>query len=870
MRTSKRTTFCLMAGIFLWTFSAAFPHEIGKLRNPQMPVPEVGTAQCVVATARDLPGGAKAQGKPGDYILRNHEATFVVAAPRMAGGYSRYGGRVLDAVLNEAGHDEDMLGEIFFATADEKSLLNLRVWRAVRAEILSAGGKGKPAHLRIHAVDDRFPVVDTTIRIPSSPQGLQVTIDYILPPDSPTLEIVCTLNNSTQQEKVYSLFWGQILGDGLTTFIPPWGSVDYAFQKAGGPPLMGLVQTLPGPIPMVSAIGSRLAYGFIAQQEAISQVMNASNIYLMMIGRALRLLAGQQAQIHLALSISDGDMEPLRAEMRRLRRQSETLSTVRGRVLTAGNRPVPDARVYLVQQGEGDGQMHTVTRTDSRGHFEAKVPAGEYRAVVFADGYAPAGASLKGEADITLQPPAHLQIAVKDEQGRFLPCALVFERLSGALPNSERVRYGEQGDYGRFDRVYYSLSGNETIPVEPGRYRITLTRGFEYEVEQRELDLQPGSRTDWRTTLARTARLPGYLSGDFHVHALPSPDSNDPLADKVKAYAAMGVQILTATDHDVLTDYQPVIRALRAQQWITSVVGCEITPNFGLGHFNAYPQRYDPTKPNNGAIEWYDLTAEQIFAAARANNSGDTIVQINHPRSPDAGYFRWVGLNPAEGTISRPEQFSPNFDAIEVYNGVDSRQLEETLPDWFYFLNTGRRYIAIGNTDSHHAYQLEPGFPRTYLYFGHEQVQRVTPQQVVRAIRSGNVLVCGGPLIEVKAQGNQPMGSTVVANGGTVQVQIRLAAPSWVRVNRVKVYVNGSVAQTLPVEHPPGKPLSWQQTVPLRVEKDSWLVVLAEGEGFTALYPGVRPTSFTNPMYIDVDGNGWQPPSRQELSTTTP
>lgn len=869
MHKIKHTLY-LIAGVVLFTLSAASAHEIGKLRNPQMPIPKPGTTQCVVATARDLPGGAKAEGKPGDYVLRNHEATFVVAAPRMAGGYSRYGGRVLDAVLNEAGHDEDMLGEIFFATADEKSLLNLRVLRAVKAEILSAGGKGKPAHLRIHAVDDRFPIVDTTIRIPSSSQGLQATVDYILRPDSPTLEIVCTLNNTTQQAKIYSLFWGQILGDGLETYIAPWGSMGYAFQKAGGPPLMGLVQTLPGPVPMVSATGSTLSYGFIVRQEAISQIMNASNIYLMMIRRAVNLPAGQKVQIQLALSVSDGDMEPLRAEMRRLRKHSETLSTVRGRVVTVGNRPVANARVYLIQQGEGDGQMHTVTRTDIRGRFEAKVPQGEYRAVVFANGYAPASVLLRGATDITLQPPAQLQIAVKDEQGAFLPCALVFERLSGALPNSERVRYGEQGDYGRFARVYYSLSGNETIPVEPGRYRITLTRGFEYEVEQRELDLQPRARTVWQTTLPRTAQLPGYLSGDFHVHALPSPDSSDPLADKVKAYAAMGVQILTATDHDVLTNYQPVIRALRAQQWITSVVGCEITPSFGLGHFNAYPQRYDPTKPNNGAIEWYDLTAEQIFAAARANNNGDTIVQINHPRSGDAGYFRWVGLNPADGTLARPEQFSPNFDAIEVYNGVDSGQLAETLPDWFHFLNTGRRYIAIGNTDSHHAYRLEPGFPRTYLYFGHEQVQRVTPQQVVRAIRSGNVLVCGGPLIEVKAQGNQPMGSTVVADEGMVQVQIRLSAPSWVRVNRVKLYVNGSVAQEMPVEHPQGKPLNWQQTVPLRVEKDSWLVVLAEGEGFTALYPGVRPTSFTNPIYIDADGNGWQPPGRQELLTTTP
>jgi hypothetical protein len=859
MRRRSWFTFCVIFALVLFRGTVAFPHEIGKLRNPQMPIPEPGTAQCVVASARDLPGGAKAQGKPGDYVLRNHEATFVVAAPRMVGGYSRYGGRVLDAVLNEAGHDEDMLGEVFFAAADEKSLLNLRVLRAVKAEILSAGGRREPARLRVHMVDDRFPIVDTTLRLPSSPQGLEVVVDYILPPDSPTLLIHFTLRNTAQQAKTYSLFWGQILGDGLVTFIPPWGSAEYAMHKAGGPRLMGLVETLRGHIPLVAALGTRIGYGWMLQDEDIPQILKAEQIYLLTLGRPLNLAPGQSAQGKLALSVSDGEMEPLREEMRRLRHLSETLSTLRGRVLTKGNRPVPDARVYLIQQGEGDGQMHTSTRTDSRGRFEVKVPPGDYRAVVFADGYAPAEAQLKGETDIMLQPPAQLQIEVKDDQGSFLPCAVVFERLSGALRNSDRVRYGEQGDYGRFDRVYYSLSGNETIPVEPGRYRITLTRGFEYEVEQREVQLQPGAKTVWQARLARTAQLPGYLSGDFHVHALPSPDSNDPLADKVKAYAAMGVQILTATDHDVLTDYQPVIRALGAQRWITSVVGCEISPNFGLGHFNAYPQRYDPSKPNNGAIEWYDLSAEQIFAAARANNDGDTIVQVNHPRSGAGGYFNWVGLNPVEGTMSRPEEFSPRFDAIEVYNGMDSAQLVQTLPDWFHFLNRGRRYVAMGNTDSHHAYQLEPGFPRTYLYFGHEQVQRVTPQQVVHAIRSGNVLVCGGPLIEVRVD-HQPMGSTVVAREGVVQVQIRLAAPSWVRVNRVKLYVNGSVVQELPIDHPRGKPLSWQQSLPLRVEKDSWLVVLAEGEGFTALYPNLRPASFTNPIYIDIDGNGWQPP----------
>lgn len=34
MLTNKRTTFCLTAGMVLFTLSTAFSHEIGKLRNP--------------------------------------------------------------------------------------------------------------------------------------------------------------------------------------------------------------------------------------------------------------------------------------------------------------------------------------------------------------------------------------------------------------------------------------------------------------------------------------------------------------------------------------------------------------------------------------------------------------------------------------------------------------------------------------------------------------------------------------------------------------------------------------------------------------------------------------------------------------------
>lgn len=857
----------LTAFLFLTLTGVACTHETGRVRSKPLPIPPPGEAQALIAQKGDLPGGPKAEGKPGDFVLRNHLVTFVIASVRRTSGYSLYGGRVLDAVLNEPGHDLDMMGEVFFSAMDQKGLFNLRVLRATKAEIVSKGGQGKPAHLRVEAVDERFPIVDQTLRMPSTPFGLKVTLDYLLFPDSPTLLITCRMKNGSDKPQTYTLFLGQIQGDGLTSFIPPWGSADYAMQTAGGTPVMGLIQTVRGSIPLVANLGSRLGYGFFRLEGDIEQVQRAENIYQLTLSKPVALAPKEESEVKLALSVSEGEMEPFLQEIRRLRGIAHPVIPLEGNVQTRLGVPVPDARIYVMKQ-EGNGEwLQTVLRSDGRGSFRAELLPGTYRFIAFAEGYPPAegkvqlgmegAGSSNSSPSLTLQLelPARLKLQVRDEAGRPLPCAVVFERLGGVMPNSERVRYGEQGDFGRFQRVYFSLTGNETLKVEPGHYRIILTHGFEYELAQKELNLQSGHEVRFEATLAHTAWMEGYLSGDFHIHALPSPDSNDFLEDKVRAYLAAGVHIMTSTDHDVNTDYRPVIRALRLEDQLTAIVGTEITPSYGLGHFNAYPQRYDPSLPNNGAVSWYDRSAREIFQAARQNYPGDVIIQVNHPRTPTGGYLLYLGFDPTTGTFKRPEEFAPDFDALEVYNGPDSKQLETTFPDWFAFLNQGKRYLAIGNTDSHHAYRLEPGFPRTYLYFGHRVVRRVRESTLTQAIRSGNVVVCGGPMIEVKANGNYSLGSTVPLKEGHVSLQVRVKAASWVRVNRLKVILNGTLVREIPILHPPDKPLDWQQTIPLTIEKDSWAIFIVEGDRFEALYPGRKPVSFTNPIYFKYEPN---------------
>lgn len=835
----------------------AFAHDHGKPLKP-IPVPPKGVAEAMVAKDADLPGGPKAEGRQGDIVLRNHLATFVIAGARPTSGYARFGGRLLDAVLNEGGHDADMLGEMFLGVFDARGLMNARVLRAERVTVLDAGGENRPAIVRVEAVDERFPIVDQALRVPSQPIGLRATITYTLEPDSPTLHVECQLQNPTDKPQRYTLVLGWIQGDGMVMFFPPQGSATFALRNAG-PPVMGLLQTIRGEMPFVATVGSRLAYGLYPKEGAFTQVQKAEDIYLITTLNNAPVEPNGTVVARWAFTLSEGELETIRREHRRIQGKNAELTTLRGRVVDNTGKPIPDARVYLLHQQNGEEQFTTLALTDSQGRFTAQLQQGQWRGVVFADHHSPKAFSISTPTSeqtlVVLNAPAQLQIRALNDRRRPEPTAVVFERLeTPEMPKSERVRFGEEGNYGRFERTYFSLTGNETLQVEPGRYRITLMRGFEYEIAQRELDLRSGQTETFEAVLQHTAPMPGYLAGDFHVHALPSPDSYDPLADKVKAYLATGMHILTATDHDINTDFSPIIRELGVQNRITSIVGTEITPIWALGHFNAYPQRYDPNLPNNGAVVWYDLNAKQIFDAARKNYEGDVIVQVNHPRSPGMGYFTYVGFDPKTGTVQRVNEFDDTFDALEIFNGDDPRGAELILQDWFYFLNQGKRYLGIGNTDSHHAYRLQPGYPRTYIYFGHNDPRRVTPQNLTATMRKGDIVVCGGPMITFTASANGRtlrMGETARLKQNRIRLNVEVRAPSWVRTNTLQVIVNGSVVQEVVLKQPENAPLNYKGTLDISLPEDArkgWIVLMAKGDRFTALY-GTYPLSFTNPLY---------------------
>nr|HEX4318499.1 CehA/McbA family metallohydrolase [Kofleriaceae bacterium] len=236
----------------------------------------------------------------------------------------------------------------------------------------------------------------------------------------------------------------------------------------------------------------------------------------------------------------------------------------------------------------------------------------------------------------------------------------------------------------------------------------------------------------------------------------------------------------------------------------------------------------------------------------------------------------------------------------QVVIGKDGRPtFPGTVETWFAMLDRGLQPTGMGASDAHHTLGDEPGYARTFLFVGHgkDTPGGYTQADVVAAIRAHHAVASNAPLIEMTL-GTAISGDTI-AHSGPAAVQIHVSAPSWAQPDTLTVYTNGgAIVATIPITNTPGAPTDFTTTVTLTPTTDSWVV--AEATGAMNMFPinsatelppldatviiqalsiGLdlsslpitsnlkpsrthfsHPYAITNPIRIDVDGNGWTPP----------
>jgi len=109
-------------------------------------------------------------------------------------------------------------------------------------------------------------------------------------------------------------------------------------------------------------------------------------------------------------------------------------------------------------------------------------------------------------------------------------------------------------------------------------------------------------------------------------------------------------------------------------------------------------------------------------------------------------------------------------------------------------------------------------------------------------------------LLKVSFNGAGP-GERAAGRQGVLRIDVQAA--HWVPVDEARIYVDGRLRRRLPLEAP------GTANVPLTLEADAFVTVEIQGpaEGLYAdLAPGHTPFAFTNPIFVDVDGDGeWNP-----------
>jgi len=765
-------------------------------------------------------GGPNATGRPGDLLLENDEVVFVIAQLGSSAGFAESGGNLVDAADARARKDE--LGQAFtyfgkFPRQGVYDSLSSGVSDDGSAWVEARGQELYEAKL---VVTTRY-----TLRAPDRALLLDTTLEN-------TGGAVMELPSA---------------GDAIQ-----WGGAEKI--APGQPP--GFKGPSSGPY--VGGVGRFVSYAVTATDGLIEAVSGASWTDTAQ-RKGVKIAPGEKVAYARILLVGE---------------RPDSSSLV-GELAMAAGSPVGDIEVRLADPKAvptgwmvslaAEGSLEKLTLAPP---FRAHLPVGRYTLDGLVGKVEPPGAvdvrpdGVAG-VDVAIALPASVAVRCTGVEGVAVPCKVTFE---GETP-TRTPAFGLPHAAGPARNQVTTADGLAQVSLAPGRYRVTASRGPEYALASVDIDVGSGDHVDRTLALARVVDTSGYLACDFHQHTMLGADAPVSTVDRVIANVAEGVEIAVSSEHNVVADLEPIVRGLHLERELVSIAGDELTSDASRhpwGHANVFPLSPDASKPRGGAPAVRDRDARSVFDELR--HAGEVVIQVNHPRSGNNGYFDLLAFRAATGVGTQPG-YDAAFDALEVWNGRHTEARGRVRDDFFALLRTGHPVTPTATTDTHGIVGQEAGYPRTYVRVADDAHldawSAARTGDLVRGIKGArDVVLTNGPMLRVTA-GGSPVGG--VARGNVVAVKVHVESAPWVVIDTVAL-VRATAPdrpQTKPVVETPNRSgaLAADVSFEVRATGDDAFVVIASGaRPMSPVLAGddgeIAPWAMTGALWIDADGDG--------------
>lgn len=547
--------------------------------------------------------------------------------------------------------------------------------------------------------------------------------------------------------------------------------------------------------------------------------------------------------------------------------------------------PIAGARLEVSREGELLG----VALADERGNVSLPLVPGKYSVKILANGMAIAEGyellvsdAVHQEESIIVESynPGTLRVfvvdAAADREG--LPCKVeISSKEAGRTPNfgPETAEYGVRN-------LRYTANGRIRQELLPGKYDLIVSRGPEYSAIMAEVVIEAGGETDFNVALKRLVDSSGWVSSDFHSHSTPSGDNTSSQLGRVLNLVCEHVEFAPCTEHNRITTYDPHIAALGIAAHMATTTGMELTGSpLPLNHQNVFPLHHHPHRQDGGGPVTDPNPDVQVERIAKWDDGSEKLIQQNHP---DLGWL--VYDRNGDGTSDEGHAGVMSLiDVIEIH--PIERVLDLVGPDgvsegnvggnvifrWLQLLNQGYRSPGVVNTDAHYNFHGS-GSLRNWIQSTTDDPAKIDTHEMMHAAEEGRLVMSNGPFLEVWATADDKeatVGQELAAPGKNVGLHVTVQCPDWFDIDTVFVLVNGKLhpehvyRRSTHADKFGNESVKFDQQLAIELDQDAHIVVCCGGaESVLGPVMGpdnakLHPAALGNPIYVDVDGNGFTP-----------